>query len=211
MINIFTLFHYINLALVPYFITKLIFYFNFVIWMIPPFRQHKYGFFLFFLINAITDPAGYLIYYIFHINPISCYALFSFLAFISILYYTNSLKTWLIIFNTIILLVGVALFFVYKDIRIIISLSAWFQINLIFTIIIYMAKKFFLRNILYSYFLIFILYEFTFIIKSFIFIFNTKGAIPFIYMLNIMEVFICIYFIVYNIKTSPKIRPKLTN
>ena len=189
-------------------VQKLIFYFNFVIWLLPPFRQYKGGFFLYFLIFALTDTIGYLIFFIFQIPPFYFYAFFSLLMLFASLHYTHSLKPWVILFNTFIFLIGVVLFLIFKDVRILILLTAYLHLIILFNFIIYSVQKLFLRNILYSYFLLLIFYEFTLIAKSVMYVYNVRTSIPLIYLLNVLEVLICIYFVTFNLKTGYRFHPK---
>lgn len=188
-------------------ITRLIFYFNFVMWLLPPFKQQKGGFFLYFLILALTDTTGYLIFYLFHIPPYYFYAFFSLLILFASLHYTHSLKLWLILFNIIISIIGTVLFYIYKDVRILILLTAYLHLIILFNFIIYSVQKLFLRNILYSYLLLLIFYEFTLVAKSVIYVYSIRTSIPLIYLLNALEVLICIYFVTFNLKTGYRFRP----
>src|ERR1035437_8060525 len=132
--------HALLLVLAANFVSKLILYFNFFIWFLPPFRQYKGGFFLYFMILALTDPLGYLLYTIFKIAPYYFYAPSSlFLLFVA-LRYTASLKPGIILFSSFISLVCTGIFIIY--------------------------------------------------------------------LLNALEVLICIYFIIFNLRTGPRFRPK---
>ena len=88
---------------------------------------------------------------------------------------------------------------------------AFLHIEIFGYFIIYLIKKLIYRNILYTYILFLVFYELSVFIKSFSFVFDVKTGLPIIHMLNILEVFIGLYFIIFNLKTSPKLRPKLNN
>ena len=191
--------HALLLVLAANFVSKLILYFNFFIWFLPPFRQYKGGFFLYFMILALTDPLGYLLYTIFKIAPYYFYAPSSlFLLFVA-LRYTASLKPGIILFSSFISLVCTGLFIISQDVRILIILMAYLQFVIFFIFIIFLVRKLLNRNILYSYLLFLILYEFTIILKSILFIFQINTSIFFIYLLNALDVLICIYFIIFNL------------
>jgi hypothetical protein len=196
--------HVPQLALVTNFVSKLIFYFNFFIWFLPPFRQLKGGFFLYFLILALTDPVGYLLFFIFKIPPFYFYAPSSFLLLLVVLWYCHVLKPGIILFNSFIAFGSAVLFFIYNDVRLLILLMAFLQFEIFFNFILYLIRKLFYRNILYSYLLFLILYEFTVIIKSILFVFKINTSVLLIYLLNAFEIMICIYFIIFNFKTGPR-------
>jgi hypothetical protein len=189
-------------------VSQLIFYFNFFIWFLPPFRQYKGGFFLFFLILALTDPAGFLLFKIFKIEPIYSYAPSSLFLLFAALFYTDSLKPGIILFNSFVSLVSAVLFIIFHDVRLLIILMAYLQFVILFNFIIYLVRKLFYRNIFYSYLLVLVLYEFTIIIKSILFIFQINTTLFLIHFLNLFEIIICFYFIIFNLKTGPRFRPQ---
>jgi hypothetical protein len=139
-------------------------------------------------------------YVLFQLNPISFYPLFSYFLLLVTLRHTNSLKWSSILIHTLISIVVTILFFAYKDIRILVLLSTYLRIIIFFNFTFLMVHKLINRNILYSYFLVLIYNEFTVIAKSALFIFNIHTAIPLIYMLNIIDMAVAIYFILFNLK-----------
>jgi hypothetical protein len=198
-----------QIAIVTNIIIKALFYLNFLIWLLPPFRQYKGGFFLYFLILALADPVTILISSIFSISTPVMYAPSSLALFIASLYYIKSVNFKIIFFNILICLIAVILNFYFHNNRILIGLMAFFHLEIFSYFLTYLIRKLINRNILYTYILLLVFYEFSVFIKSFSYVFDIKTGVPIIHMLNIMEVFIGLYFIVFNLKTSPKIRPKL--
>ena len=186
-------------------LSRLLFYINFIIWLVPPFRQYKGGFFFYFLILALTDIFGILIFYSFGISSPYFYAPSSFALFLISLYYLQYIKPGLILSNILIFILGSALFLVFNNLRILISLMALFHFQTFCLFIIYFVRKLFVRNILYTYFLFLIFYEFTVIVKSLSYVLDIKTGLTIIHILNILEVLICLYFIIYNQKTNPRI------
>ena len=199
--------HVLHLVNETNFVSKLILYFNLFIWFLPPFRQYKGGFFLYFLILALTDPIGYLLFVNFKIPPYYFYAPSSLILLFVALWYTNVLKPVIILFNSIVSLASAGLFIVFHDVRILIILMAYLQLVIFFNFIIYLVRKLFYRNIFYSYFLVLVLYEFTIIIKSILFIFQINTTLFLIHFLNFFEIIICFYFIIFNLRTGPRFRP----
>jgi hypothetical protein len=200
--------HVPPIAQVTNILSKLIFYSNFIVWLIPPFRQHKGGFFLYFLIVALTDPIGIVIFLIFQINPIYFYAPFAFTLLVVSLWYTNTLKTSTILCHFIVSVFVMIVFIVFKDIRILISLLAYLRIIIFLNIFTYLISKLFYRNILYTYLLFMLFNELTVIAKSFLYLLNVKTSLHLIYLLNLLDFVICIYFIFFNLKNGPRFRIK---
>lgn len=62
----------------------LIWYFSFLIWLIPPIRQYKTQYFTFFVILALFDPILFSIYKIFGIQTLKFYPIMTFLIIISL-------------------------------------------------------------------------------------------------------------------------------
>ena len=197
------------IALVSNIVQKLIFYINFILWLLPPFRQYKGGFLLYFSILAITEPVSYLLYFVLKIEPIYFYALSSLALLITALWYTKSLQSRIMIINIVLSSIGIILFFIFKDMRLILFLIAYLQLIIFLLFFVYTMKKLFYRNIMYSYLLFIVFYELTVTVKFFLWILNIKTGLFLFYLLNVVEVFICVYFIIFNFKTSPRWRPKL--
>lgn len=187
---------------------KLLFYIGFITWLVPPFRQYKGGFFLYFLVLALTEPLGMLMYYLFSLNPMYLYAPSSLCLLLTSLYYLHSIKFNILLVNLAFFLLSIFLFIEYGNIRILIFLMAILQIEIFCGFIISLVRKLVNRNIFYTYFLLIIFYEFSLIVKSISYVFDIKTSMPFIHMLGILEVIIGLYFILFNLKNSPKIYPK---
>src|SRR5665647_628075 len=79
-------------------ITILIGYSDLAVWLFPPFKQFKGGFFYYFLILAFMDPLVTTGYALFKVNIFYIYAPTSFLLLLSALYYTRSLSRNTLIF-----------------------------------------------------------------------------------------------------------------
>jgi hypothetical protein len=208
MINIPTLFHNINLALVPHFITRLISYAGIVIWLLPPFRQYKGGYFLFFLVLALTDPIANFFYTLFKYNLIYIYVFSSFILLFVAINHLRYLKTSIVIVNVAVSLFSLILLYEINNINIIMGLMFFFHFEIFCCFIIFMVQKLVARNIFYSYFLVLVFYEFSILVKFITFIIDRKTGAPINYLMDIIELFIGAYFILFNLKTGPRIRLK---
>jgi hypothetical protein len=186
---------------------KLLSNLNLFLWFLPLFKQHKRGFFFYFLILALTDPISQLVFIIFQIDPIYFYAPSSILLLFVVLNYTHTLKPGIIIFNSLIFLVLALFLIFFENIRIPIILMAYFQFVILLNLTLYLVRKLFYRHIIYSYLIFLILYEFTIIIKSILYIFHLELGNFLIHFINIFEVFICFFYVIYNLKTAPRFHP----
>lgn len=187
---------------------NLIYYANFLIWLLPPLKQYKGGFFLFFLVLAISDPFSYVFYSYFNVDPHFFYAFISLLLLFTIKLYTNSLNSKAIVINSLIFLAISGLYLIFKDILFSHILMVYFNFIVFITLIIYQVNKLFNRNTLYTYITFLIFYEFTVLLKAILFLLNVKSSPLFISLLNVLEFLICIFFICYNLKNGPRFQPK---
>jgi hypothetical protein len=190
-------------------IARALFFINFFLWLLPPFRQYKGGFFLYFLVLAVTDPLSMILSSIFHILPSDIYAPSSIILLFVSLYYLKSLEIRIIMLNLLICLIDVVFYLKFHNTMILIGLMAFLHLEIFSFFLTYFIRKLINRNILYTYLLILVFYEFSVFIKSFSFVFDLKTGLAIIHLLNILEVFIGLYFIIFNLKTSPKLHPKL--
>ena len=192
-------------------ITKLIFYFSFISWLLPPFRQHKGGYFFYFLILALAEPLGFALYLLFRINPQYSYAPSSLALLLVSLYYFKYLKSSVVFINILVLFIIAVLTINTHNIIVLLTLTAFYHLEIFSGYTICLIRKLVYRNIFYTYFLIIIFYEFSLILKFVGFFFDLKTGLGFSYLLTALEVIICFYFIFYNIKTSPRFHTKIEN
>jgi hypothetical protein len=198
------------IVLITNIITKLIFYFSFISWIIPPFRQYKGGLFLYFLVLALADPIGYLSYAIFGINPFYSYIPSSIALLFVSLYYLRYLKSSIVMTNILILLMFSLFYINSQSTKALISIMAFVHFEIFCGFIIFLINKLVYRNILYTYYLCIIFYEFSLILKFIELFFVLKTGFRSSYLLTALEIFICLYFIIFNLKTSPRYHPKLS-
>lgn len=196
----------LHIVLELHLITKLIVYFNIIMWLLPPLKQFKGGYFFYFVILALTDPLTNILFKALNFNPFNIYIPSSAALLLVSLYYTNlhSKKILMIYLTSFVMLY--ALMMTHGDIKLKILIIIFMHINICIIFIHRFYQKYFDRNILYVYLLVLIFYEFTVVMKMFVFLFDINTGVIFVYGMNILEVFICFYFIFFNFKNGGKIR-----
>ena len=181
-------------------VTVLIGYSNLAVWLFPPLKQCKGGFFYYFLILAFMDPLVMTGYALFKMNMFYVYAPSSFILFLSALYYTRSLSKQTLIYCLIIIFA--LLFLPASKSFLYITVFLHFIIFLCFLVVF--IRKFFLRNLFYLYFIILIFYQFSIVVKLLLYIFGSRTGIFFLNFLNVLDVLVGFYFIIYNLQNSYK-------
>jgi hypothetical protein len=188
-----------------HFVTRLIIYFNILLWLLPPLKQFKGGYFIYFIILAITDPIAQLIYILFKINPNYLYAPSSAVLLLSALYYINKPKRKIIISYFTFLTIITTIILLFRNIKLEMILMIFIHISVCLFFIYRFMEKYFNRNILYVYLLVLIFYEFTVVMKLFVYLFDIQSGLTFLYSTDFLEFFICFYFIFFNFKNGGKI------
>ncbi len=176
-------------------ISKIIFFIDIFIWLLPPFRQKRNKYFIYFLLLALSDPIFYLINLMHTVNPRPYYLAVSTLTLISLT------KKKLSLF--LIPLAAVLILSLYNtEIQIII-----FVIH--FTILLYFLKDLILyaseKSKMNVFILILVMYEVSVMVKfaaSYLF---TVGFL-FYYLTTAFEILIGLFFVIYNDKNSPEIK-----
>src|ERR1035437_9359451 len=80
------------------YLAKFIVYFSILIWLLPPFRQLKGGYFLYFLTLGYSDPLVFLFLKLFHLNVEYIHLIIAFILTLSVLFYNKNLNwKWLIV------------------------------------------------------------------------------------------------------------------
>ncbi len=185
------------IAVMP--LTELIYNLNIFFWLLPVFRQYRDGYFYYFLILAVSDPLMQLFLHTFKIYPMYFYLAVSYFCFLAVLYYKKRLKI------SFALAALVLTIFFYSDL-----VSASAGIFLLHLIILYNILDIFLKETANSptinlYFVVMLLYESTILLKMAAKIADFSTGIYFYYIITAFDIFIAIYFIFCNIRTSPKL------
>ncbi len=184
---------------IPY----IIYYISIIVWLFPPLRQYRTKYFPFFLILALSDPLIFIIYHFIKINPIRIYLITTFFLIISVTYNNKSAKQK-ILFTLI--LVFLAITDYYADVSYIYIFKIFLSGILVF-LFVKETILFFNKNLTINlFYLILTLYEITIVLK---FLFNVnqthRGEVYF-YITSAFELFIGIFFIIYNAQNSPKLK-----
>lgn len=175
-------------------IPKIIFYINIIAWLLPPFRQKGCKYFLVFLIMALSDPIFGIIDWIHPTDSTAYYLLVSTLVLITLL---RKKYLWFLLIAVLL----ISIFLTLPEIRIFLFLVH-------FIILLYFLKEFILIISKESKILIFnlvlILYEVSVLSKIAASYFEFGGYLYY-YLTTAFEIFIAVYFTLYNEKNSSSI------
>jgi hypothetical protein len=188
-------------------LARLIIATSIIIWLFPPFRQLKGGYFFYFLILGYSDPIVYLFIWLFKIYPIYTHLFLAFLLAISVLFYNKKLNNIWVGFG--ILLLISSLYLCNKNTLIIPIII--FRFVIIEQILITAMNAFLKFNRINIYFIILLFYEITVVLKYSALGLNYSTGIYLYYFTTASELLICFYFIFYNIHNSPLIRLPFSN
>jgi len=176
-------------------------YINAIVWLIIPIRQFKTRFFLFFLILGLLDPTVYIWDHIFTLNIAIPYLLgTTILLYPALFELKNKIKLGLILalFTMDLIIVFYAI-----NISIIIQMVIHFIIFISFlkVLVVFFSEN---RKLLLFH-LMLVLYEFSLLLKFFVF-YNEVGVGPaYYYVTTSFEIMIGIFFIFFNEVNGPKL------
>lgn len=179
-------------------IPRIIFYINIAAWLGPPFRQKGCKYFLYFLLLAISDPLYTVIDWFRPTDAATYYSIISTLLLIALVK-----KKYL--YLLIILLAGVSIFLSNPEIRL-------FAFAIHFIILLYFLRDFIViissesKIVIFN--LVLILYEASVLFKFAASYLLIAGYL-FFYATTAFEIFIALFFTIYNEKNSPAIRINL--
>lgn len=184
------------------YLAKIIINISIIIWLLPPFRQIKGGYFLYFLILGYSDPLALIFLRFFKLDANYTHLIIAFLLTISILYYTKNLNSKWIISLILFLILSI-----WKGNRDIIYLSIIIFNCLIFAqILIPSIKEFYQGHRINIYFTVLLIYELTTILKYTAFAYNYFSGVYLFYLSLVFEMFIALFFIFFNLHNSPHIK-----
>ena len=189
------------------YLAKIIAFISIIIWLLPPFRQLKGGFFLYFLISGFSDPITLFSLWLLKTNPIYIHLFISFLLAISILYYYKNLTTkWLV---TLIIILIISSLVGDKDVLFIPIII--FRLFIVVQLFIDTASDFLIKKKVSLYISLLLFYELTIIFKYTAVGFNYSTGIYLYYLTSAIDVFVCIFFVLYNLQNSPFIKLSFSN
>ncbi len=181
-------------------IPKSVFFSTLILWLLPLFRQANDKFFYYFCILAISEPITLILYYFWKVPIYGVFLPASFLLMLSIIGWNATWEKILWTVNTLLLIIVILLFQ-----NLIFHLTAFYHIILLGYFIALFLKKYFTRDIINLYILMLVVYEFATTIMFSLKFVRTRMNIAFSSILSLFEILICIFFIFYSYKNSPKI------
>ncbi len=181
----------------------IIVYSSVLIWLFPPFRQYRGKYFYFFMVLALEGLISVSLASLFHFNILKIYNIINLVLIFTLFRNTLIRKYWYSFFISLIVV-----FFInyYSDTRLIM-----FTIILAHLIIFYII----LKNAAIDYnetsslnigYFILLLYEITIQLKFYLALINVHTGIFFFFITTSFETIIAIFFIIYKVEKSPKIR-----
>lgn len=188
-------------------ILYLIIYADIFIWLFPPFRQYSTKYFYYFLIMGLTDPIAVSIVELFHVISSHIYVFCNILLVYSIYFEKKNVVNFLLtlfidtlLFTT--LVISKSDIIVNDIILIITHLIIFSKVLKDFIVEIFDSSK---LNIFY---LFFILYMLSLIIKLLFYITEVKTGYLYFYLTGAFEILIALYFIFFNVNNSKIIKLK---
>lgn len=184
------------------YLATIIVYISILVWLLPPFRQLKGGYFLYFLLLGYSDPLGLFLLKLYGINLICTHLVIAVFLTLFVIYYNNNLNiTWIVI---LCILCFMVLWIGNKSLN---YFSLIFLNSLIFIqILIPTIKDFYFRNGINLYYSVLLLYELGVILKYIVFAYSGLSGIYLFYLTSAFEILIGLFFIFYNLNNSPFIR-----
>jgi hypothetical protein len=174
-----------------------------LIWLFPPFRQYKTQYFLFFLILALADPVIFILLKTLSFHVIRTNLIITFFMILSLIDRNKLKKGWIFVLLLLLVLLAVAIKFPIKEIYPIkIILSCIILFFILRDSLLYLNK----HHTINLFYLVFILYEITIIIKFIYTASRTHTGTIYFYTTGFFEIFIGIFFCFYNKKNSPEYR-----
>jgi hypothetical protein len=183
-------------------VSKYSFFVEIIIWLLPPLKQYKGGYFFYFLVLALTPFASVFCYHYFKITPASVYVVSSSAMVVALQYYKNKKIRSGVALLILLFPVAVYLNDLKTDLFLIII-----QQGIIITYL-----YFFLLEFLYDkkavniYMIILVVYVLSLIFKMLAVLADFQLGIIYYHLTTIFETLICIYFIFFNIENSPQFK-----
>jgi len=177
------------------FLFKIIVFISIVFWLLPPLKQYKNRFFLFFVVLALTDPLGIVLGKIFLFIPYLLYNLSGIVAYFVLFDLKKFNKRNVLIFVILIALAGLSSNSPSKY-------TFYFIIFINFLILVKFLKIaliFVVENSLVNIFhMVLILYQTTSILKMLSVVENFSSGIYYFAITNIFQILIAIFFTIFR-------------
>ena len=178
-------------------ISKLLFFTSIIVWLLPPFKQFKGKYFLFFLILAFMDPINLLFFYIFKSPFQSQISIFLNYGLLLSLIEKNLLKKYWIWLLLITLVLFSPTFFHFRGNEIIL-IYILLQMGITLIVLKNLITNYVSAGKLSLFLLVFLLYQFTTITKLSNLLFGFADAFAFFILTTIVQIIFGLYFSVYT-------------
>lgn len=182
-------------------IAVLIAYITIIIWLLPPLKQYRGGYFFIFVLLALTDPISLFNIYYLNIHPHYTFLVYSSIMLILSFYYRKQLIKLTLLLVILITLVGLVLNTEYLK-YFILGFNAIVLINFATIMLLNSFKE---QRINYFY-VVLVLYQLTVTLKFLIIILNVHTGTYFYFITTAFEILMGIYFIFFNDKNSPSLK-----
>ena len=174
-----------------------------LIWLFPPFRQYTTKYFLFFLILALADPIMFLSLKLLSLDVTRINLIITFFMILSLIDRNKLRKGWIFFLLALLVLLAATIKLPIKEVyEIKIILSCIILFFILKDSLLYLNK----HHTINLFYLVFILYEITIIIKFIYTASRTHTGTIYFYTTGFFEIFIGIFFCFYNMKNSPEYR-----
>jgi hypothetical protein len=176
---------------------------NMFAFLLPPFRQYRGRYFLFFLVLALGDPLTFLAIEIAHITPSNFNSLVAWATFLSV-FTTNRMSKGF--FILLILTVMVFLAFIFFNRQEAQFLNILINCLLLIYFIKESAQHFQRTNEIHLGYFLLVLYQIGIITKLYTIAEYTKQGILYFYIIALFEIIVAIFFTIYKVENSPVIK-----
>jgi len=173
---------------------------NMFAFLLPPFRQYRGRYFLFFLVLAFGDPLTLFAIKIAHITPSNFNSLIAWATFLSVFTINRESKGF---FFLLILTIMVALAFIFFNRQQAQLLNILINCLLLIYFIKESAQYFQRTNEIHLGYFLLVLYQIGIITKLYTIAEYTKQGILYFYIINLFEIIVAIFFTIYKVENSP--------
>lgn len=184
-------------------VVRVIVYLDILVWLFPPFRQHRKRYFYYFLLLGISDPLFQLLYNFVKFHPFRLYEIFTPLMLISVLNFKWNYKY--IITSAILIIISIFITAFAPIPFISINLLILHLVILSFFLTATTLELHNNRTINIFYFVL-CLYQLSLAMKYLIFLIDLRTGVFYFYITTAFEILIAAFFIFFNEKNSPKLR-----
>ena len=178
-------------------ISKLLFFTSIIVWLLPPFRQFKGKYFIFFLILAFMDPINLLFFYVIR-SPLQSQIsiLLIYWLLLSIIEKNLLRKYWIWFFLIILVLFSPTIFHLKGNEIILIYILLQLGITLI--ILKNLITNYVSTGKLSLFLVVFLFYQLTLITKYLNLLFGFADAIAFFMLTTIVQIIFGLFFSVFT-------------